>query len=361
MRKTVYIHIGHYKTGTTALQMFLSLNRKRLLKSGVDYCSEMLIHAKHSQLAFSVYREAGVNTLMHGYNEPVSAQAVWERLMDYVEKSPAANVMVSTEEFMRMGAHPEAVSILKPIVQGCQEKVDFRVIAYLRAPGAHLRSWYNQLVKMRIVTADFNTAICGGIEPIHYDYAQALAPWIDILGEDSVFLRPYREDYRLGNGLFDDFLSIFGLKYDEGKGWEALERDPNPRLDDRLVELHRAARLAGLPDHRVEWIGHRAQKILTLQDEACAGQQQVFSEVVARARDGLAALEPLPGSALAGAGLDRKLPEPETDNVAELANVIAFLLREQHLHRTRLQESMAELELRQTELEAEIKRRFPSD
>ena len=37
MKKTVYIHIGEHKTGTTAIQNFLCANHKVLKRAGYDY------------------------------------------------------------------------------------------------------------------------------------------------------------------------------------------------------------------------------------------------------------------------------------------------------------------------------------
>lgn len=362
MRKTFYLHIGHYKTGTTALQTFLTGNQRKLMRQGLDYPADMRVHSKHSKLAFSIYRKAGVETLMHGYRDPTPPEDVWARMFDYVTASRAPHVLVSTEEFMRMGAHPRAGEILAEIIEGARDRFDFRVIAYLRSPGAHLRSWYNQLVKMKTAPPDFNTAVTQVMEPIHYDYALAMKPWLEIFGEGAVTLRPYQKGMPDGDGLFRDFLSQLGVAYDRTPpgGWRMPERDVNPRLDERTLELHRAMRDAGLPERLRDWIAHRAEKLLLDTPFEPAD----FSEIVVRARAGLAALETLPGNSMETAAFVADLPTSDPVWQAELTRMVTVLLREQDILRTRLQsrntELLARMKATETRLDA-LERRLSSE
>lgn len=352
MRKTIYLHIGHYKTGTTALQVFLSNNQKRLVRRGVDYAEELRNHAKHSSLAFSIYRKAGVSTLMHGYADPTPPEKIWRRLFDHASASPAPAVLVSSEEFMRMGAHPRAAEILRDIVTPEMRRFDIRVIAYLRSPGAHLRSWYNQLIKMSAAPPDFNAAVRSVMEPVHYDYGQALRPWVDIFGPEAVMVRPYREDLRLDNGLFRDFLAALGVDFDcrpKLGGWVLPEGDVNPRLDDRLLELNRAMQEAGLTPELRKWMGTRAEK--ALPDLAAAPG---FAAIVERTQSGLDALRDLPGNQVAPEAFAADMPSPDPDWQGELTRMMATALREQQILRERLQARNRELTSRLDQTEARL-------
>ena len=108
MRKTIYLHIGHYKTGTTALQVFLARNRAKLLRRGLGYPEKICNHAKHSKLAFSLYHATGVDTLMHGYRDATPPEEIWAQIFAAARASKAPKLLVSSEEFMRLGAHPAA-------------------------------------------------------------------------------------------------------------------------------------------------------------------------------------------------------------------------------------------------------------
>ena len=80
MNKKLYIHIGHYKTGTTALQILLDYNEAHLVAHGFEYSPRVRHHSKHSQLAFAVFQEAGITSLMHGYDDPATSTALWSAI-----------------------------------------------------------------------------------------------------------------------------------------------------------------------------------------------------------------------------------------------------------------------------------------
>lgn len=360
MRKTIYLHIGHYKTGTTALQVFLAQNRGKLLRRGVDYSKALCHLNKHSKLAFSLYHATGVKRLMHGYRAPETPEAIWASLFEAARRSKAPALLVSSEEFMRLGAHEAAAARLAAIIETARAEFDFKVIAYLRAPGDHLRSWYNQLVKMDVAPADFNTAVTREMEPVHYDYALALAPWVDIFGAEAVMLRPYRAEMREGVALYADFLDVLRLDYNKRPlgGWSLPARDVNPRLDDRLLELTRAVQVAKLPKNLQALVLERAAPFLTTPAAAD------FDPIVARARSGLESLAALPGAALEGAELAADLPRPDPLWRGELHAILALLLREEAQLRNRMQtqnrQLMNRLEASEARIEA-LERRLGSE
>lgn len=57
MTKSIYIHIGPHKTGTTTLQFSLFLNKDKLKKNGILYPDSGIISAKlpgHHNLAWEI-------------------------------------------------------------------------------------------------------------------------------------------------------------------------------------------------------------------------------------------------------------------------------------------------------------------
>lgn len=328
MGKNLYLHVGHFKTGTTALQTFLSQNPGFLAKNDLLYCSSMRNLAKHSALAFSLYRAVGVKELMHGYRKDVSPEDVWEEVLEEVRKAPQSRAIVSTEEFMRMGSHPEAAELLSRILANAPD-MDVRVIAYLREPSAHLHSWYNQLVKMGIPTPSFNTAAPAMMEAVHYDFALAMKPWVDLVGPENVILRAYPGRRNNGEDLFTDFLSIFGLKLPV-RGIKLPAGDPNPRFDDRVVELKRVLNNSGMQDAVIGRIIDRAQRYFEAE---CAGlpnaSEQDFAGLQQQSRDGLNALaEMLPDGSTQVAALRGHLPERTDPGDADSWRMAGLLLSE---------------------------------
>lgn len=363
--KTLYIHIGHYKTGTTALQVFCMQNRGWLARKGVDYPSlteDHKIHAKQSDFAFCLYHAAGVQSLMHGYDRPDTPQAVWGRLFDHIRASRAPRTLISSEEFARMGAHPVAAAELMR-VRDMAPDIDIRIIAYLRPPQDHLRAWYNQLIKMQKSVADFNTALSHQIEPVHWDYGLMLRPWVQIFGADRITLRPYRDALRQGDALYEDFLALLDLRLP--RLWARVPKeDPNPRLDDRMLDVIRVSHRAGLPPPMTKLVRDRAQAFLTYQDtgvspdipeaETLTRPGTGIGRIVAECRAGLDALQALPGCAMDLAPFLAALPQAESTEVIALRQQIGFLTTQINLQRHRMNLMQADYDARLAVLESAL-------
>lgn len=348
MNKTLYIHIGHFKTGTTALQVFLKRNAGLFAREGLLYPDILELNAKHSALAYSLYHAAGVETLLHGYDLPTPPAEMWEGLFDHVRRAPQPATLISSEEFMRLGAHPEAEALLRQII-GAAKGIEFKIIAYLRAPRGHTRSWYNQLVKMRLPVGDFNTTLRSGMENVHLDYSAAIRPWVDIFGADRVILRPFEERLRNGTALYDDFLATIGHPMPQGA--EIPQSDPNPRINDQVLEIVRLYRNAGFSRPQTRQSIERALEYFASEEARLPEDSPDFDSLLATARAGLEGLRDLPGNAVDIERFLQDLPEPEDDQSLAHTRQIGFLLNEiMYLH-TRLRKALPAIERRIEALE----------
>jgi len=356
MSKTLYIHIGHYKTGTTALQIFLEERGAFLGRKGIQYPDVWRVYSKHSDYAFSILRAAGVKKLMYNYNNPTTPAAMWGELFKYIQTSVLPTTVISSEEFMRMGEFPEASRILREVLASRPADLQVKVIAYLRAPGAHLQSWYNQLIKMNYPVADQNAALTSGdIERIHYDYRTALQPWVDALGAENVIVRPYRNDRQNRAALHQDFMSIFGV--DLAPEMVATE-DPNPRLDDRMIELVRLMQNAEFPAPTIQNVRRQAQAYFSAQDALAPKTGDDMETVHARALEGLDWLGRQAGGALPLEAFRQHLPQPASQETVDRNLLLGFVFSE-FLHlRRRVNgitgQDLAELGRRLDRIEAQL-------
>lgn len=353
-RKTLYLHIGHFKTGTTALQVLLYENRSVLARYGIDYLEHGCNLAKHSDYAFPILKAAQVDTLMHGYKCRTEPGKLWSGLFQAVRSSPHHTCLVSSEEFIRIGAYPAAIEQLRKLAELAGEDIDIRVIAYLRPPDSHLRSWYNQLVKMKVPVPAFNEAVIRVIEPIHYDYGLALRPWIDIFGKQAVTVRVYDPAMRQGDALFRDFLSIFNITLRKWR-FKLPVKDPNPKLDDSVLELLRMMRSAGFSEPMITRAQKRAEKYLQAESESQALKAEQFVEISQRAAEGVDALKQFEISDRDISLLQANLPVPQRPEEDRFLRQIGLLVSEmQHMH-ARLMRSDRELNARMDALEKRIK------
>lgn len=244
--KTLLIHIGHYKTGTTAIQSFFSKNRIQLQKQGVHYCQSSNNHGKHSNLAFSLLKSLGVSTQLYGYNAENKATTLWQQLGKEIINAPCSTAVISSEEFIRLGEYNGSSKLLTSINQYFKKlSIDIKVVAYFRGQNDHLESWYNQFIKMNYSTPTLGHTI-RSLESIHYDYQKALSPWLEAFGEENVIARPYLSTTVDKNHLLKDFLKNVSAKIKHEK-LQFDDSDPNPRIDPRIIEMIRMLSNQGLP------------------------------------------------------------------------------------------------------------------
>lgn len=244
--KKLFIHIGHYKTGTTAIQTFLGSNKSSLADNGINYCSTNFVNSKHSQLAFSLLKSLGVEKQLYGYNSDLSPQSMWSELSKEITLSPHETNIISSEEFIRLGGVQGSEQLLDDIKNILnQAGIEVSIIVYFRNQRDHLKSWYNQLIKMNFDTAPLDHMI-RGIEPIHYNYKLAIEPWLRVFSKDKVFVRPYPSSSLGKQYIIKDFLSIIepNIAFD---GFKFSDSDPNPRVEPRILEMLRIISNQGFP------------------------------------------------------------------------------------------------------------------
>ncbi|WP_299548463.1 sulfotransferase family protein [uncultured Tateyamaria sp.] len=353
MPKTLFIHIGHYKTGTTALQIFFERSARLLKKSGFEYPDIWKHNSKHSAFAFSILRAAGVEKIMFDYRDPTPPRAMWGNLFDHIRASRCQNTLISSEEFMRIGQFPKATEILQTVMSERPSDLTVKAIVYLRDPGSHVASWHNQLIKMNFPVADLSAALDGDIEDIHYDYRRALEPWMTVLGRENVIIRPYIRDLDRPAALHHDLCQSVGIAAAEGD--IQIERDPNPRFDDRVIELVRLMQNMKFPRATINAIRNQAVTYLNAQDAVRYGGDDGVGKARAQAQEALDWLSDLPDCALPLDAFAASLPTaPDPQNVnSDL--LLGFVLSELIQLRQRVNNyNISELETRLAALEAKL-------
>lgn len=298
---------------------------------------------------------------MHGYRKDTPPQQFWTELLDEVRSAPQSRSIVSSEEFMRMGCYPEAAKMLSGILAEASD-IDIRVIAYLREPEAHLKSWYNQLVKMGMPTPAYNTAAPAMMESIHFDYGLAMKPWVDLVGAEGVILRNYPGRQSSGDRLFEDFLSIFSLELPV-QGIKLPAGDPNPRLDDSVVELRRVLKNAGLQEPAVQRMVDRTQRYFEAEGAGVSvATEQDFEALRQQSLTGLEMLEAMvPAEAARVALLRAHLPEREDPAESDPWRMAGLLLNEISVLRKSFAKTTRALDERLAALEAALDRQGGSE
>ncbi len=210
MSKTIFLHIGTHKTGTSAIQDFLVLNRKALSRQGVLY----------PQKTRRDYFENKDGTVI----VPDRQFKNYQKLVR-LSRSKNKHVILSNEAFSLMDdASPirAALGDAKTII-----------ICYLRRQDDFIQSYYNQEVKH----AGNYIKIMDYQPPTTLNYDKMLARWVNVFGKENVVVRPYEKQQFKNQDLIADFLEIVGL--DLSADFKKLKKNANPRLPAETIEYMR--------------------------------------------------------------------------------------------------------------------------
>lgn len=222
----VVIHIGLHKTGTTALQSFLSSNLEPLKRVGILYCTPEG-HKNHHPLAL------WLRTGTPKFNPELACNVILEMLKEAISSS--CNLLLISSEMLC--ERPIDMAALR----GSISSHDVRIIAYMRRPDEMVLSAYNQVVR------DQSRWKASLAESCPYDpsYRNPLGQWItSAIGE--VVLAPYDPDQWKERSLFIDFLSMLGVEDFSEFDFRVPPEEANMSLPTILIEVLRLTNQIGI-------------------------------------------------------------------------------------------------------------------
>lgn len=238
------IHIGTFKTGTTALQKYLAGRRERLLsESGLIFPRAGEIPAGgHHNLVYEVTGSWKHVPDRGGFKE-------LER--EILEGSPKA-VLVSAENL-------SSYAVGNPVVAprfgefARHMGMPVQVVCYVRPQWEYIDSYYSQGVKSGYTTCSFQSFVNSALGEAIYDYEQVVAPWESVA--ERIMVRPYP-----GRELIPDMCRVLGISepIDSGVG---VNRSRNERFGAKRLEFMRrmgaALERSGAPFKKRIPIAHR--------------------------------------------------------------------------------------------------------
>jgi hypothetical protein len=188
LNKEIYIHVGPPKTGTSAVQNWLSSNPSFLKEHGIYYPSHSVdINGVSSGNVRSIYDvdEAKKFTL---------SKDRLSKMLDVFSVSEYTLLLLSSEFFFR---RMDELKVHIP-------KAKF--IVYVRNPMEVKESNYNQSVKRHFQLEKINATRSNGLPNI-----ARLVEFIDTYGAQDVYLRPYGANYFKRGNIVSDLLSVVGI------------------------------------------------------------------------------------------------------------------------------------------------------
>lgn len=224
LRTTVYLHIGTWKTGTTAIQEFCKINQDYLREHGIVFPDEARAGIQHAPLAWFFGQ---------GYHEKVKSLEgdPWLDLLPYIGE--VDKILLSSEMLYRPCVDEDIAGAIKEKLNGAVIKV----IVSFRNQIDMSASAYAQLIKRGFSTPPFERWI---EEKSSFFYDRQLKQLWKNFGREDVIVRIYDKSSIKGFRNFREFFEILGVEFDEKK-LEFPERESNPSLPNNLLELCREA------------------------------------------------------------------------------------------------------------------------
>lgn len=239
--KQLYLHIGYPKTGTTAIQEFMHLNRENLLKQKILYPETGIEKFSHHQIPW-------VFTDDYRANVNLSKSEITSGLQEEYRDNPSVDkVVISSEGFIFAVKPEDALEIFR------DDFDEIKLIIYMRQPFRWIQSDYNQGVKgWRQLTCSFdehlNSILSSKDSPMNF--YNMLSVWASVFGWGNLIVRSYDAER---SDITSSFLKILGVK--ELSEFIIPEReDSNPRLAMFQLERLRAINALELSAEERRWL-----------------------------------------------------------------------------------------------------------
>lgn len=220
MRKQLVIHAGGNKTGSSAIQKFLSMNIQGLRATGVVVPSADLTPAPDSagQQVFAFQQLFGDARGRDRLEDAVRAVAAAE---------PEAHAIILSAE--NLAANPAAPTLFAGLV----DEFDIRFIMYIRRQDDYLLSswqqWYAKVQTDFWAWAVQNVGIMG-------NWDAYLHNWEQVVPSRQITVRVFERKRLVGSDVVCDFYDWLGLPQPL-ESWRRPDKDINLSMSDAVTEL----------------------------------------------------------------------------------------------------------------------------
>jgi hypothetical protein len=206
--KTLVLHIGMPKTGTTSIQETFGRQRGTLLKEGIHYPRKRPFN--HANTFTPIFLHSRLNTIhfkQNRINTPEKAETKVDELKRYWEQQFRKNAqdifIISAESLYRLSA--QEIHDVKEFVSPHFDRV--RIIVYVRQPEAALKSMWGQRVKTLSETQTQQQLFETLLGAWNFAFVR---DWAEAFGRQNIIVRPFDKQAMHNSSLLDDFLVSIG-------------------------------------------------------------------------------------------------------------------------------------------------------
>jgi len=290
-QKTIFIHIGSPKTGSTSIQRSLSGKARLLKKHGYYYLQDSWYYP---------------GALMHISSDDINSLDKEKSNYQKIIANAAANRLIISSEVFLLGLH-----FAFPLVSQTAKKLHYmvgdynvKIIVYLRRQDTFVESAYGESICAGN-SREFKE-FCSKIDIYGLNWYRLLTLYAEYFGKENIIVRPYEKEQLKDGTVVADFFSLLGIPFESIKQ-EANEHfnrsynrssleiaricNSNLSIDDRLkLQLLLQASNAKLPFEDFFYFSPKERReLLDYYDESNSEVARTFLEK----QDGVLFLEPI--------------------------------------------------------------------
>lgn len=217
----LYLHIGQQKTGSTTIQKFFEVNRKKLLKNGYIY-PQSLGYDKQ----FDIYKR--IDELMD------SNSNLHKSFFKELKKSNCQKLIISEENVFTL--RDELLDKVTYFLNKYFE--DVTLICYLRRQYDQAASLYQEVVKGK-VHLKYNKWIQKKLKQGYYDYNYVLKRWEDRMPSAKVIARPFSN--LIDGDIRKDILEAIHFSQNSDLNFDEKYNYKNTGIDTLSIEILRVS------------------------------------------------------------------------------------------------------------------------
>lgn len=193
--KSLYIHGGNLKTGSTSIQSFIRRNLRKINSGGRLFVPVFENNpAAHANLC----RELPMNS------EPLKPWPKWADAATEMDRNAADSYLLTNEIFIRARAND--------VLAKLNECGPFepRFFFYLRPHIEMFTSSYLQEVKTGFCSRPAALVLDSFVKRREIDFVTAIDDYVSVFGRDAVACREYARDNFVGEDVVEDFFDFIG-------------------------------------------------------------------------------------------------------------------------------------------------------
>lgn len=189
--KTIYLHIGLGKTGTSYLQKFCGENHENLLNDDIHYVKSSggLNGTGHQNFAKSF-----IENFPSYMQPPINPDQSKVEVMHEIKKSSKPSILLSSENFTMA----EPANIKSFFVKYFPDSI-IKIILFVRSQDDLAESEYNQIIKVRNEYRDFNEYTKSEFDGDFFSLAEK---WSKVFGLQNLICKIYDSHVDIVNMFF---------------------------------------------------------------------------------------------------------------------------------------------------------------